>query len=1192
MSRLSLYLLGPPRIERDGRPVKVDTRKAIALLAYIAITGQSHRRDSLINLLWPDYDPHRGRTNLRRTLYALRKARAGDWLDVDREEVQLDPSADVWLDVDEFHRHLAECQTHGHAPLEVCPTCLDPLTAAVTLYRGDFLTGFSLKDSLNFDDWQFLQAEDLRGEFAGALERLVEGHRAQGAFDSSLHYARRWLALDPLNEAAHCQLMQLYDWCGERSAAMRQYQECVQVLQDQLGIAPQASTTALYQAIAEGRALRPPVGPVRYPLEKGLGGPGVRAAVVPPADRERDTLKTARSGFVARERELAQLDRLLDLARAGQRQVVFVTGGPGRGKTALIEEFARCAQERSADTLFAGGNCNAHIGFGDPYLPFREILALLTGDVDALWNAGAITREHARRLWGVFSRVVEALVEVGPDLIDTFIPSRPLLRRAMAYTAGGMSDHIGWLGRLKELMERKADLPYDPNLGQSALFEQYARVLGALARERPLLLALDDLQWADAGSIGLLFHLGRRLTGARILIVGAYRPEELAIGRGGERHPLEPVVNEFQRTFGDVAIDLARAEDRLFVEQYLDSEPNRLSAGFREMLHRQTGGHPLFTVELLRGMQERGDLVQDATGRWVEGPALDWETLPKRVEAVIAERVGRLDRAAREALRVASVEGEIFTAEVVAQVRSADAREMVACLSGDLERRHRLVRAQEIQRLGTRRLSRYRFRHILFQSYLYHSLDAVQRAHLHEAVGIALEGLYGEETGEIAVSLARHFQEARVAEKAVTYLFQAGEKAKRGSANEEAMAHLNRGLELLKTLPETPQRSRRELDLQIALGVPLILTKSHAAPEVGSLYSRARELCEQIGDPPQLFQALLGLRRFYLHRGELPRARELGERLLALAQDEQDLDLRLRAHMMQGETLYRMGEFLDAQDQYDQGIALYDPQGHRYQMYLYGNDAGVLSQVFQGLTLWHLGYPDQALQVSREGLSRARELDHPFTLACALYFTAVLHRFRREVGSVRELTEALLGISRERGFALYRAWGTVLHGWALAEQAELEEGVTQMARGLAAWRDMGAELLLPHFLSFLAEAYGKADHVGAGLQLATDALEMVEETGERTYEAELQRLKGELLLRQGAGEAPAEECFQHALDAARRQNAKSWELRAAMSLARLWQKQGDIARARELLRGVHDWFTEGLDTADLTEARALLDGLA
>ncbi|MFB0545808.1 MAG: AAA family ATPase, partial [Anaerolineae bacterium] len=260
MSQLALYLLGPPRIECDGLPIEVDTRKAIALLAYIAITGESHRRDSLVNLLWPEYDQTRGRTALRRTLYALRKALAGAWLDVDRENIGLNPSADIWLDVDQFHRHLAECLTHGHPASQVCPACLAPLTAAVTLYGGDFLSGFSLKDSFNFDDWQFFQADVLRRELAGALERLVRCHSAQGALEPALNYARQWLALDRLNEQAHCQLMQLYAWSGQRSAALRQYQECVRILDSQLGVSPQESTTELNKAIEEGRAPRPPAG--------------------------------------------------------------------------------------------------------------------------------------------------------------------------------------------------------------------------------------------------------------------------------------------------------------------------------------------------------------------------------------------------------------------------------------------------------------------------------------------------------------------------------------------------------------------------------------------------------------------------------------------------------------------------------------------------------------------------------------------------------------------------------------------------------------------------------------------------------------------------------------------------------------------------------------------------------------------
>ena len=268
MSCLSLYLLGAPRIERDGEPIKVDTRKAIALLAYVAISGESHRRDSLVNLLWPEYDRARGRAALRRTLSALRKALAGDWLDVDRETVGLNPGVDFWLDVDQFHAHLAQCLTHGHPASEVCPACLAPLTDAVDLYRGDFLSGFSLKDSFNFDDWQFFQADSLRSELAGALERLVRCHCAQGAFEPAIDCARRWLALDRLSESAHCELMRLYAWSGQRSAALRQYRECARILESQLGVSPQESTTGLYRAIQEGCApALPPAGPRLGQLE-------------------------------------------------------------------------------------------------------------------------------------------------------------------------------------------------------------------------------------------------------------------------------------------------------------------------------------------------------------------------------------------------------------------------------------------------------------------------------------------------------------------------------------------------------------------------------------------------------------------------------------------------------------------------------------------------------------------------------------------------------------------------------------------------------------------------------------------------------------------------------------------------------------------------------------------------------------
>ncbi len=304
------------------------------------------------------------------------------------------------------------------------------------------------------------------------------------------------------------------------------------------------------------------------------------------------------------------------------------------------------------------------------------------------------------------------------------------------------------------------------------------------------MLVVDDLQWADAASVSLLFHLGRGIGEARILLIGTYRPPDVALGRGGERHPLQSIVNEFKRYYGDIWVDLgqtAEAEGRQFVHALLDVEPNRLGEVFRQALFRHTGGHPLFTIELLRDMQERGDLTQHEEGWWVEAPDLDWSALPVRVESVIEERIDRLDAELRETLKVASVEGEDFTAEVGAQVRGVDERGLVRRLSGELEKQHRLVRAQGIRRVGAQRLALYRFWHNLFQRYLYNGLDEVERAYLHEDVGNVLEELYGDQVDEIAVQLARHYTQAQVPEKATRYLFQAGERARWMGASLEAV---------------------------------------------------------------------------------------------------------------------------------------------------------------------------------------------------------------------------------------------------------------------------------------------------------------------------------------------------------------------------------------------------------------------
>ncbi|MCK4725969.1 MAG: AAA family ATPase, partial [Anaerolineales bacterium] len=475
---------------------------------------------------------------------------------------------------------------------------------------------------------------------------------------------------------------------------------------------------------------------------------------------------------------------------------------PGRGKTALVHEFSQRAQVSRPDLVIVMGNGQAYFGTGDPYLPFREVLEMLTGEVDYRWAAGSISQDHAHHLWQLTPDSAEAIVENGPALIDTFIPGPSLLSRASQATLKTPS----WLDQLQEIIKIHQQAPPGPQPQQEDLFHQYSKVLRAIAHETPLLIFLDDLQWADRGTLYLLFYLGRQLSGARILIIGAFRPEEILPELPGSRHPLAALSNEFQILFGDIFINLDDLEGRDFVNAYLDSEPNRLGNTFRSKLYRQTRGHPLFTIELLRGMQERGELSKSQNGEWIEAPSIDWDNLPPKVEAAIGERLSRLPEPLWDLLQVASVEGEQFTAEVVAHVLELDEKLILKHLSDELDRKYKLVRAESTGHIDGKSLSRYRFHHVLVQTYLYMELDQVMRPHMHNRIGGALEDLYEAHSEEIAVQLAHHFQEANIPAKAIDYLALAGNRAVRLSANEEAITHFSKALILIETLPQTLER--------------------------------------------------------------------------------------------------------------------------------------------------------------------------------------------------------------------------------------------------------------------------------------------------------------------------------------------------------------------------------------------------
>ncbi len=572
MARLSIRLLGPFEVILDGETVTgFATDKVRALLAYLVMNpDRPHRRETLAGLLWPEYPERSARASLRNALGILRRA-IGDHaasprhLLTTRQSIHLNGDSDCWVD--------------AHDVSSAVPATRAPIAAlerAVDLYRGPFLEGFSTPDSPAFEEWLLLTREQYVRYVGEVLQELAHRHQVRGAYQQGLPYAWRYVELDPWREDAQRLLIRLLALDGQRTAALAQYEACRQVLANELDVEPEPETTRLYKQIRDGELDEPGLVPV--PTQAPEAVPQLPAFLIDAGEQAPPPL------FVAREQELAWLEEKLEAALAGQSNVVFVTGGPGRGKTALLDEFARRAMEAHPDLLVASGSCNAYSGVGDPYLPFREVLAMLTGDVEAAYAAGAISRDHAQRLWTALPLTCQALVDHGPHLAPALIPCLALLDRA----ALAAPDGAPWLQQLSDRIDCSQTAA--EVLEETDLFQQVTNLLRALARDQPLLLALDDLQWVDAASAALLFHLGRRIAGSRILIAGAYRPEEVVPRPASPRDPrtmphlLQQVLAELQRQYGDLLLDLAAVqepEDRRFVDSLLDAEPNRLGEGFR-----------------------------------------------------------------------------------------------------------------------------------------------------------------------------------------------------------------------------------------------------------------------------------------------------------------------------------------------------------------------------------------------------------------------------------------------------------------------------------------------------------------------------------------------------------------------------------------------------------------------------------
>jgi predicted ATPase len=486
----------------------------------------------------------------------------------------------------------------------------------------------------------------------------------------------------------------------------------------------------------------------------------------------------------------------------------------------------------------------------------------------------------------------------------------------------------------------------------------------------------------------------------------------------------------------------------------------------------------------------------------------------------------------------------------------------------------------------------YTFKHALIQDAAYQSLLRSTRQQYHQRIAQVLAERFPETAETQPELLAQHYTEAGLTAQAVHYWQQAGERAGQRSAHAEAIAHLTKGLAVLQSLPQTPEHMHDELLLQHTLGVSLMAIKGYTAPEVEQAYARAHTLCQQVGETPQLFPVLIGLFLFYVNRPDHQTAYTLAAQCLTLAQRAGDAELLVQAHMALGVTLFWLGQLSQARAHLEHGVALYAPQPHPSLAWRYGQDPGVVCHDYASRVLWHLGYPDQARQSSHAALTLAQELSHPLSLVYALGSATLLHYYLREAGAVHAQAEVTMALSKEHGFPFWWASGMIRQGWALAAQGQGAAGLAQIHQGLAA-RRATEEGIRPQIAGMLAEAHGRAGQVEAGLHVLAEAFTVLEDSGERPYEVELHRLKGELLLQHAVTQpGEAEACLQQALTVARRQQAKSWELRTATSLARLWQQQGKRQEAHDLLAPVYSWFTEGFDTADLQDAKVLLDALS
>lgn len=1099
-SSLTVQLLdGFKLVYNDQTVDTIGSGRQQALLAYLLLHRHAPQPRAYIAFqLWPDASEKQARRNLRKVLHRLRRAfpALDQYWQIDAQAMQWQPQSPCTLDVIEFERGIREAERRETGPLAQQKR----LAEAIGHYQGDLLPSC-------YDDWIIPERERLRQLCQEALARLAQLSEEQGEYVTAIRHSQHLLRLDPLHEDTHGRLMRLHARTGDRATALRLYQNCVTLLDRELGVEPGAAVQRAYAQVLAQRSTTP----------------------LPSADPPHSEPELP---LVGRNAEWQTLRTAWQQAQEQQIHFCLISGDAGIGKTRLAEELIHWAEQQGIATA-----------------------------VSHLYTAAGTL---------VYTPVIEWL-------------QSPILQPAL-----DLLDAV-WLTELARLLPElrisHPDLPaplppptYQAEQWQrQRLFEAMSRAL--LVDNRPKILLIDDVQWSDGETLvwlRYLFHfIQRELTAERttqpILIMGTARSEELDAD-----HPLLPLLLEWRSANRLTEIPLTAldpTETRNLATQVADAP---LAVEQADTIYQQSEGNPLFVVEMVRS-----GWALKAHGQPQDAPsAANTPVLPPKVQAVIQQRLRQLSPTAQKTAALAAIIGRSFTFPLLQEA----SEQSEAQLAQDLDElwRRGIVRIQEIHT--------YDFSHDRIREAAYAEISPIQQPRLHQQVARALESVHSGSLDAVSAQIASHYQRAGNPEKAIDYYQRAASTALDRFAAQDALAFLKQGLALIDDLPESTSRKRKRLSLLLEFAAAAGLVEGLLSADMLSSAERARQLAIDLHDDKQLFRSLTHLHIAYQLRGHFENAQEVCEALVELAEELHVGSASADTYRMLVNSHYRLamifwlkGQLSPAHHHFEKAISTAE----------HSTGATVVSEyTFSALNTWLVGYPERARAQLFHALMLASEPLQPYSLSGVLGNLARLNYFMGGHRRILWWAQQTIAHCETYDIPFWLTIGKIFAGRGLAETGDVERGISQVLAALQQQQMVGHKAFRTHYICILAELYMQAGSLPEALATIDEGLALADETGEGFWLPEMVRVRGDILLKRDGITTDVEASYQRAIAIARRQQSKSLELRATMSLCTVWQQQDRSAEAHGMLEEIYNWFTEGFRTPDLRKARLLLNELS